>query len=104
MTKNIVKFLKHLFGVHRTNNLEEWLLSKYKSSIEYYYESDRFDPLSHLLIDLGETYMSIKYNEQIGKDFNVSEQNFNKVSREIYDRLVHEYSDSEDLNYPLYIY
>ena len=50
-------------GIHRTNNLEDWLLSKYKPSIEYYNESDRFDPLSHLLIDLGETYMSIKYNE-----------------------------------------
>lgn len=104
MTKNIVNFLKYLLGVHRTNNLEEWLLSKYKPSIEYYNESDCFDPLSHLLIDLGETYMSIKYNEQIGKDFNVSERDFNKTSRDVYDRLVHEYSDSEDLNYPLYIH
>lgn len=104
MTKNIVKLLKHLFDVHRTNNLEEWLLSKYKPSIECYNESDRFDPLSHLLIDLGETFMSIKYNEQIGKEFNVSERNFNKTSREVYDRLVHKYSDSEDLDYPLYIH
>jgi hypothetical protein len=48
--------------------------------------------------------MSIKYNEQIGKEFNVSERDFNKTSRGVYERLVHEYSDSEDLNYPLYIH
>jgi len=79
------------------------LLEKYEPSIKYYNESDRFDPLSHLLIDLGETYMAIRYNEKTEKEFNVSEQDFNRVSKDVYDNLVNEYTDTEDLDYLLYI-
>ena len=104
MIKNMFRLLKRLLGIHQKNNLEKWLLVKYESSIKYYNESNRFDPLSHLLIDLGETYMAIRYNEQIGKDFDISEQDFNRLSRGVYEKLVHEYSDSVDLDYPLYIH
>lgn len=79
------------------------MLEKYEPSIKYYNESDRFDPLSHLLIDLGETYMAIRYNEKTEKEFNVSEQDFNRVSKDVYDNLVNEYTDTEDLDYLLYI-
>ena len=60
----MIRFFKHLFGRQRKKQLEEWLLAKYEPAIKYYNDSDRFDPLSHLLIDLGETYMSISYNEK----------------------------------------
>lgn len=103
MSKIIVRFLQKFFGIHRTNDLERWLHAKYEPSIKHYNESDRFDPLSHLLIDLGETYMAIRYNEEIGKDYNVSERDFNRISREFYEKLVNQYSDSENLDYPLYI-
>lgn len=100
----MMRFLKHLFCGQRTKQLEKWLLSEYEPAIEYYNESDRFDPLSHLLIDLGETYMGICYNEEIKKDFGVSEQEFNRISRRVYEKLVNSYSDSvEELDYPLYI-
>lgn len=79
------------------------MLEKYEPSIKYYNESDRFDPLSHLLIDLEETYMAIRYNEKTEKEFNVSEQDFNRVSKDVYDNLVNEYTDTEDLDYLLYI-
>lgn len=79
------------------------MLEKYEPSIKYYNESDRFDPLSHLLIDLGETYMAIRYNEKTEKEFNISEQDFNRVSKDVYDNLVNEYTDTEDLDYLLYI-
>ena len=48
------KSLTNLLGGKR-KRLVEWLRTKYEPSIRYYNESDRFDPLSHLLIDLGET-------------------------------------------------
>ena len=81
------KSLTNLLGGKR-KRLVEWLRTKYEPSIRYYNESDRFDPLSHLLIDLGETYLNIHYNEIVRKDFGISEHEFNLISREVYDGLV----------------
>lgn len=103
MTTSIVKLLKKLFEVHRAKNVEKWLLTKYEPSIRHYNESDRLNPLSHLLIDLGETYLSVSYNEQIGKDLDVTEREFNKASKKVYDKLVHKYIDPKDLDISLYI-
>lgn len=99
------KTLTYLFGGKRKKRLTEWLRTKYEPSILYYNESDRFDPLSHLLIDLGETYLNIHYNEVVRKDFGISEHEFDRISREVYDGLVHSYfdGDCENLDYPLYI-
>ena len=104
-SKRMFKTLTYLFGVKRKKRLTEWLRTKYEPSIRYYNESDRFDPLSHLLIDLGETYLNIRYNEVVRKDFGISEHEFNCISREVYDELVHFYfdGDCENLDNPLYI-
>ena len=99
----MIRFFKHLFVRQRKKQLEEWLLAKYEPAIKYYNDSECFDPLSHLLIDLGETYMSISYNEKIKKDFGVSEQDFDRISRNIYDKMVQCYSETENLDYPLFI-
>lgn len=100
----MIRLFKYLFGKQRTKQLEEWLLAKYEPAINYYNDSDRFDPLSHLLIDLRETYMGIKYTEKIKKDFGFSEREFNRLSRRVYDKLVHRYSESEDMDSPLFIW
>lgn len=47
--------------------------------------------------------MAIRYNEKTEKEFNISEQDFNRVSKDVYDNLVNEYTDTEDLDYLLYI-
>lgn len=91
------RHLRQYIYKQRTKRLKEWLHGKYEPSIRYYNESDRFDPLSHLLIDLGETYMGILYSEEIRKKFRVSEDVFERASKEVYDDLFRSYSDFEDV-------
>lgn len=86
----------------RTKCLKKWLLKKYEPSIHYYNEYDCFDPLSHLLIDLRETYMSLHYSEEIRKTFGLSEDGFERASKEVYDDLYLGFCDEDRENSSLY--
>lgn len=96
--------LKQYIARKRNKRLRDWLYEKYQPAILCYNESDRFDPLSHLLIDLGETYMSIHYSDEVKTHFGISEEEFERLSKDVYDELFRGYSDLEDIeNSSLYI-